>query len=214
MIFLGTRKIAIFNKRPLLGADMIHSRPDYNRIQDPSGLIPEQEPVLLIRGQDKYAAQMAEYYAHLLDQNGDAQGAASMREHVARLASWKTKKTPDLPIAESVEIQIQTTINQRLTFHGVAMADLSTCGVRKGDLVMSASVGITAIDNLFRIDTFNVWRPELRGKGFGTKLMQAIIDKAKTTQGINGICVIPTQEAIGFYEKFGFEQDGNAWYLR
>ena len=32
---------------------MKHARKDYDRIQDPSGKIPEDEPVFIIRGQDK-----------------------------------------------------------------------------------------------------------------------------------------------------------------
>lgn len=35
---------------------MKHARPDYDRIQDPAGIIPEDEPVFLLRGQDRYAA--------------------------------------------------------------------------------------------------------------------------------------------------------------
>jgi len=31
---------------------MIHARDDYNRIQDPDNLIPEDEPVFLIRAKD------------------------------------------------------------------------------------------------------------------------------------------------------------------
>jgi hypothetical protein len=31
---------------------MKHARPDYDRIQDPAGLIPEDEPVFLLRAQD------------------------------------------------------------------------------------------------------------------------------------------------------------------
>ena len=27
---------------------MIHARPDYNRIQDPAGLIPDDEPVMTV----------------------------------------------------------------------------------------------------------------------------------------------------------------------
>jgi len=32
---------------------MIHARDDYNRIQDPSNIIPEDEPVFLLRAKDK-----------------------------------------------------------------------------------------------------------------------------------------------------------------
>ena len=41
---------------------MLHARPDYNRIQDPDGKIPEDEPVFLIRAQDPLFDAMLEYY--------------------------------------------------------------------------------------------------------------------------------------------------------
>ena len=46
---------------------MKHAREDYNRIQDPAGIIPEDEPVFLLRGQDKLAPMTLEYWAHLLE---------------------------------------------------------------------------------------------------------------------------------------------------
>lgn len=49
---------------------MKHAREDYNRIQDPDGLIPEDEPVFLIRGQDISAPDALEEYARLNDLNG------------------------------------------------------------------------------------------------------------------------------------------------
>jgi len=42
---------------------MRHARSDYNRFQDPYGLIPEDEPVFLLRGKDKYAAEAVMLYA-------------------------------------------------------------------------------------------------------------------------------------------------------
>lgn len=36
---------------------MKHARPDYDRFQDPEGLIPENEPVMIFRGQDVFAPQ-------------------------------------------------------------------------------------------------------------------------------------------------------------
>lgn len=42
---------------------MKHTRPDYNRIQDPGSLIPENEPVFLLRGQDLAAPKALREYA-------------------------------------------------------------------------------------------------------------------------------------------------------
>lgn len=38
---------------------MLHAREDYNRFQDPEGLIPDDEPVFLLRGQrqEKHGAK-------------------------------------------------------------------------------------------------------------------------------------------------------------
>lgn len=44
---------------------MKHAREDYDRIQDPLGLIPEDEPVFLLRAQDRLACQAVAYYAYL-----------------------------------------------------------------------------------------------------------------------------------------------------
>jgi len=44
---------------------MIHARTDYDRIQDPAKLIPDDEPVFLLRGQDKLAWIAVWFYAVL-----------------------------------------------------------------------------------------------------------------------------------------------------
>jgi hypothetical protein len=49
---------------------MIHARADYNRIQDPANKIPQDEPVFLLRGQDKVAAATVRVWAVLNDEAG------------------------------------------------------------------------------------------------------------------------------------------------
>ena len=49
---------------------MIHAREDYNRIQDPYGKIPHDEPVFLIRGQDRAAPGAVEAWANLAEAMG------------------------------------------------------------------------------------------------------------------------------------------------
>lgn len=49
---------------------MIHARDDYNRIQDPSGYIPDNEPVFLLRGQDVSAPDAVRAWAELNQANG------------------------------------------------------------------------------------------------------------------------------------------------
>lgn len=82
---------------------MKHARPDYDeRIQDSAGLIPDDEPVLLIRGQDGLAlAIIGEYidrYSRAAD--GDPRVLEFLQEHTKRIAAWQAEhgsKVADLP---------------------------------------------------------------------------------------------------------------------
>lgn len=76
---------------------MIHSREDYNRIQDPEGKIPADEPVFLLRGQDQLACLAVAYYAGLCAQAQSPEVAAKAQEHSLRMQAWPNKKVPDLP---------------------------------------------------------------------------------------------------------------------
>lgn len=49
---------------------MRHARTDYDRIQDPAGLIPANEPVFLIRGQDPVGADAVRAWADLAEAAG------------------------------------------------------------------------------------------------------------------------------------------------
>lgn len=51
---------------------MIHARSDYNRIQDPENLIPEDEPVFLLRAKDKTSPQIVRLWASAQRQNPKA----------------------------------------------------------------------------------------------------------------------------------------------
>lgn len=53
---------------------MKHGRPDYDRIQDPSGLIPDDEPVFLLRGQDAFAAQCVRDWANAVERHFEGVG--------------------------------------------------------------------------------------------------------------------------------------------
>lgn len=76
---------------------MKHAREDYNRIQDPHGLIPEDEPVFLLRAQDQLACKAVAYYASLCTMVQAPEVAAKARAHSSLMASWPKKKVPDLP---------------------------------------------------------------------------------------------------------------------
>lgn len=77
---------------------MKHAREDYSRIQDPTGKIPEDEPVFLLRGQDKYAAQVVEYWTWLVAMGGGSTEIVDMaHNHAVLMENWPIKKRPDLP---------------------------------------------------------------------------------------------------------------------
>lgn len=79
---------------------MKHARSDYDPIQDPRGLIPADEPVMLIRGQDQAAipAMRAWVEAHL-QAGGGRDLAELIVDHMGRVATWQdehVRKVADL----------------------------------------------------------------------------------------------------------------------
>jgi len=76
---------------------MKHARKDYNRIQDPTNIIPEDEPVFLLRGQDKFAADVVDFYATLVEVNGgDPDVVEASRKWAEKMREWPKHKIPDL----------------------------------------------------------------------------------------------------------------------
>lgn len=80
---------------------MIHARKDYDRIQDPAGLIPEDEPVFLIRGKDKVAAAAVEKWADLAESEGaDPEIVSTARKHAEVIRAYQARmgsQIPDMP---------------------------------------------------------------------------------------------------------------------
>lgn len=78
---------------------MRHARSDYqDRIQDAAGLIPEDEPVLLIRGQDVLAPMIARAWAdgyRLI--GGDPEVVAAMRSFADHIERWQDENTGKVP---------------------------------------------------------------------------------------------------------------------
>lgn len=79
---------------------MKHAREDYNRIQDPEGKIPENEPVFLIRGQDLAAIPTLRYYMMAAVKVGAKQDVVdTVFDHIKLMEEWQrevARKTPDL----------------------------------------------------------------------------------------------------------------------
>jgi hypothetical protein len=78
---------------------MVHARKDYDRIQDPENLIPENEPVFLLRGQDKFAPELLLLWAAKLRLDGGQPIMAELVEnHAQKMIEWQKNKIkrPDL----------------------------------------------------------------------------------------------------------------------
>ena len=82
---------------------MQHGRSDYNRIQDPENKIPTDEPVFLIRGQDRAAVATIRAYAIFAEREGADEGFVNMvRAWAMEVQTWQAAhfdclKLPDLP---------------------------------------------------------------------------------------------------------------------
>lgn len=78
---------------------MKFGREDYDRrIIDQELIIPEDEPVFLIRGQDSISEYIVWHWAAVAEQAGvDKEMVAMARKHVRTMARWDKKNTPDLP---------------------------------------------------------------------------------------------------------------------
>jgi len=73
-----------------------HSINDYSRIQDPEGLIPQDEPVFLLRAQDIAASFAVRSWAQRLDQLGGDQKMVRAALGVAQeMEDWPVKKMPE-----------------------------------------------------------------------------------------------------------------------
>lgn len=69
---------------------MKHAREDYNRIQDPAGLIPEDEPVFLIRAQDMIAPFIVQLWAVKNKMSGgDPELTKLALEHAEKMEQWQ-----------------------------------------------------------------------------------------------------------------------------
>lgn len=69
---------------------MKHARPDYDRIQDPSGKIPDDEPVFIIRGQDLAGPATLRYWAMQNEKrHGDPSLTAAANAHARAMEEWQ-----------------------------------------------------------------------------------------------------------------------------
>jgi hypothetical protein len=91
---------------------MLHARTDYARIQDPSGLIPADEPVLLLRARDVLAPDMLLVYVDKLKRVGaERHMIKAVEDHYRRMILWQTRcgcKIPDMPPPEALDEGVAT----------------------------------------------------------------------------------------------------------
>ena len=87
---------------------MIHARKDYNnRIQDNANIIPVNEPVFLLRGQDILAPDLLRRYAEQLQEQCPEKEEMihAVVEHGDAMEEWQRTinvKIPDMPEGESI----------------------------------------------------------------------------------------------------------------
>jgi len=80
---------------------MKHAREDYNRFQDPENKIPDDEPVMLFRAQDRHFVKVLKYYQDLLETANNFTVAKAVEKHIETAKAWMAKKNviikePDL----------------------------------------------------------------------------------------------------------------------
>lgn len=92
---------------------MKHARKDYERIQDPASLIPEEEPVFLLRGQDKVAPGVVRFWADMaLAMGASAEIVNAARRQADEMAFWqqgKNAQVPDLPAPNHIAGMLEQT---------------------------------------------------------------------------------------------------------
>lgn len=77
---------------------MKHARADYDRIQDPDGSIPQDEPVFILRGQDVCAPAAVLKWADCVELlGGDKELVALARVQAQRMREWQLYNRCKIP---------------------------------------------------------------------------------------------------------------------
>lgn len=76
---------------------MLHARDDYNNLSQLDKKIPKDEPVFLVRAQDKASAETLRFWARKnLELGGDVELSVLAEGHALRMERWHLKKNADL----------------------------------------------------------------------------------------------------------------------
>lgn len=149
---------------------MRHAREDYNRFQDPSGKIPIDEPVFLLRGQDELApALLIQWAEKLIARGGNKEMAKIVTNHAAAMVAWQKThggKLPDMPKAKaecnepSVEDRVRAIFVDKLALEPEEMT--SEAGLYY-DLGMDELDGVEILMDLEKEFTISItdaeWEP-------------------------------------------------------
>lgn len=75
---------------------MLHPHKKYDHIQDPTGMIPEDEPVFILRAGDQIAPMVVRYWADRNDHaGGDPAVSQAARDHADKMERWPKKNLAD-----------------------------------------------------------------------------------------------------------------------
>lgn len=109
---------------------MLHARQDYNRIQDPDNLIPENEPVFLLRASDCIAPAIVEAWAGLAEASGSKKDIVQLaRNHAKLMREWQANhgsKVADLtqPVSNKKALVVDWAKYESISIVGkLSMAD-------------------------------------------------------------------------------------------
>lgn len=67
---------------------MLHIRPDYAKIQDPSCEIKEDEPVFLLKASDPFAVDTLLYFAEQVSTTGHKRISKAIENWAAKMSKW------------------------------------------------------------------------------------------------------------------------------
>jgi hypothetical protein len=90
---------------------MLHARKSYNeRVQDSANIIPEDEPVFLLRGQDVLAPALLDIYVAMSRNTAgsDDNLLLAVTEHAERMRAWQVaekSKVADMVSSDRVETE-------------------------------------------------------------------------------------------------------------
>lgn len=95
---------------------MLHPHKKYAHIQDPTGMIPEDEPVFILRAGDQIAPMVVRYWADRNDHaGGDPAVSQQAKDHADKMERWPKKNLAD-PTTQLTDEQKMAIINEHISY--------------------------------------------------------------------------------------------------